>query len=55
MKHGEKANFNPHLKGRFWLIATNTTRTNDSYYAELYILKKEYYLNSLDILAKKTR
>ena len=30
LKHGEQGKFNPHIKGRFWLIATNVIRALNS-------------------------
>ena len=41
---GQKASFNPEVKGRFWLFARNVIMHKDDYYYPLYLAKKEYYL-----------
>ena len=40
LKHGEQGKFNPHIKGRFWLIATNVIRALDKNDYPLYKIKK---------------
>jgi hypothetical protein len=54
LKSGEKASYNPKIKGRFvGVIATNVIRQGDEYYRPLFDAKKDYLTNRPDIQAKK--
>lgn len=51
LKHGEQGKFNPLIKARFRLVATNVIRANDKYYKAIFDIKKEYLKNRPDLLA----
>ena len=44
MKSGERGNYNPELKGRFYVITRNVVMAQDPYYVALLNAKKQYYL-----------
>ena len=44
MKSGERGNYNPELKGRFYVITRNVVMAQDLYYVALLNAKKQYYL-----------
>ena len=46
LKAGKKGKYNPHAKGRLWLITRNVIMQKDDYYYPLFQKKKEYYLNT---------
>jgi hypothetical protein len=50
---GQKANFNLELKGRMYVIRSNIVMQGDSYYSQIYRMKKEYYNAIEEIIEKK--
>jgi hypothetical protein len=52
LKKGERANYNPHAKGRFSLLTRNVIMQQDIYYSNIYNVKKEYYTQRPDFVLK---
>jgi|SRR5215510_2888200 len=55
-RKGVQVNFNPQLKGRFLgVICQNLIRARDPYYSAIYNIKKDYYRERPDLLAKQKK
>lgn len=52
LQAGKLGGFNTLMKGRTWVLSRNVIMANDSYYAEIYRIEKEFYRNRPDLIAE---
>lgn len=53
LRRGEQGHSNPLIRARIWMVSNNTILATDSYYYQIYVLKKEYYRKRPDLVDLK--
>lgn len=53
LRRGEQGHSNPLIRARIWMVSNNTILAQDTYYYQIYALKKDYYRKRPDLVDKK--